>query len=149
VAKRPLFLFYWKLKAHTEVKCRKNKIVMESLYAEVAQEILGLPGKMIGASKSGYRDNFPDHLVVFNSNVCMGKTKLWFGDIDITLSLESLQELASSIGETIYVLSEMDGRFGNENNPKLNRAIISIVPEGSYTFREDIASLIESKDLIV
>jgi|688.fasta_scaffold04449_34 hypothetical protein len=127
----------------------KNKIIMESLYAEVAREILGFPGKIIGASKSGYRENFPDHLVVFNSNVFMGKTKLWFGDIDITLSLESLQEIASSIGEKIYVLTEMDGRFGNENDPKLSRAIIEIDPDGKYTFREDVASLIESKDLIV
>jgi hypothetical protein len=115
----------------------------------VAREILGFPGKIIGASKSGYRENFPDHLVVFNSNVFMGKTKLWFGDIDITLSLESLQEIASSIGEKIYVLTEMDGRFGNENDPKLSRAIIEIDPDGKYTFREDVASLIESKDLIV
>jgi len=72
---------------------------MESLYVELAQEILGFPGKIIGASKSGYRENFPDHLVVFNSNVFVEKNKIWFGDIDITLSLESLQELASSIGE--------------------------------------------------
>ena len=122
---------------------------MEILYVELAQEILGFPGKIIGASKSGYRENFPDHLVVFNSNVFVEKNKIWFGDIDITLSLESLQELASSIGEKIYVLTEMDGRFGNENNPNLNRAIISILQDGSYTFREDVASLIESKDLIV
>ena len=49
---------------------------MESLYVELAQEILGFPGKIIGASKSGYRENFPDHLVVFNSNVFVEKNKI-------------------------------------------------------------------------
>jgi len=127
----------------------KNKIIMESLYAEVAREILGFPGKIIGASKSGYRENFPDHLVVFNSNVFMGKTKLWFGDIDITLSLESLQEIASSIGEKIYVLTEMDGRFGNENNPLLENAIAMIHPDGQVSFRDYIQDLLNKGKLVI
>lgn len=122
---------------------------MESLYQEVAREILGSPGKMIGASKSGYNQMYPDHIVVFNSNIFMGKFKLWFGDIDITDSLDSLKELASSVGEKIYVLFEMDGRFGNEKNPHLENAVVMINPDGQVTFKDHIQSLLNEGKLII
>ena len=122
---------------------------MESLYQEVAREILGLPGKMIGASKSGYKEMYPDHIVVFNSNVFMGKSKLWFGDIDITDSINDLKELALSVGEKIYVLFEMDGRFGNENNPQIQNAVATIHPEGEVKFRGYIQDLLNEGKLVI
>ncbi len=122
---------------------------MENLYQEVAREILGLPGKMIGASKSGYREMYPDHIVVFNSNIFMGKSKLWFGDIDITDSIDSLKELASSVGDKIYILFEMDGRFGNEKNPHLENAVAVIDPSGQVSFKDHIQSLLNEGKLII
>lgn len=88
-----------------------------------AVEILGMPGRMVSASKSGYSTAHPDNIVVFNSNVCTESGKIWYGDIDVTLDEAKLKELAEAIGERIYVIYEMDGRFENEAKPKLDDAI--------------------------
>lgn len=103
---------------------------MENIYYEVAKETLGYPGKMISGSKSFYRRTFPDHVVVFNANLFVGKTKIWYGDIDVTESLETLKDLASAIGEKLYVLFESDGRFDKEKNPSLDNAVIVLDPSG-------------------
>jgi hypothetical protein len=79
---------------------------------------LGFPGRMISASKSGYKERNPDCLVIFNSNVCTEKGKIWWGDLDVTKSKDALSELAKETGETIYVLFEMDGRFEHEEIQK-------------------------------
>jgi hypothetical protein len=96
---------------------------------------LGMQGKMISGSKSGYRDKHPKNLAVFNANVCIvenGKgAKIWYGDIDITKSRESLKSLASIMGTDIYVLYEMDGRFENESNPVIGRFVYKVSPEGN------------------
>ena len=103
---------------------------MENIYYEVAKEALGYPGKMISGSKRFYSRTFPDHVVVFNANLFVGKTKIWYGDIDVTESLETLKELASAIGEKLYVLFESDGRFDKEKNPSLDNAVIVLDPSG-------------------
>lgn len=85
-------------------------------------------GRMVSASKSDYSCRFPTHVVVFNANVCT-KThgKIWHGDVDITKDEAKLIELAKALGEDVYVLREMDGRFENEGEPKLDsaRAVVS------------------------
>lgn len=80
-------------------------------------------GHMVSASKSDYDRRYPKNVVVFNSNVCT-KThgKIWYGDLDITKSEAKLIELAKALGEDIYVLREMDGRFENEGEPLFDRA---------------------------
>lgn len=102
---------------------------------------LGFPGKMISASKSGYRDRNPENLVVFNSNVCTVEGKIWWGDVDVTLSKEDLSSLAKEIGKTVYVLFEMDGRFENEKNPKIDRAPIKFLPDGTYVLSKGLEHL--------
>ena len=97
---------------------------------------LGFPGKMISASTSGYMERNPGCLVLFNSNVCTEKGKIWWGDLDVTKTKDSLSELAKETGETIYVLFEMDGRFENEKEPKINRAPIKFLPDGTYILSE-------------
>ena len=97
---------------------------------------LGFPGRMISSSKSGYKERNPDCLVIFNSNVCTEKGKIWWGDLDVTKSKDALSELAKGTGETIYVLFEMDGRFEHEENPKINRAPIKFLPDGTYILSE-------------
>jgi len=74
-----------------------------------------LRGRMISSSKSSYRDRFPDNEVYFNSNIfVLGEGKIWYGDIDVTIEKEQLENVAREIGKDLYILSEMDGRFGNE-----------------------------------
>jgi len=73
-------------------------------------------GRMISYSKSEYRDHFPDNKCVFNANiVTKSEGKIWYGDLDITVSFEKLQKIAAALGEPLYVLREMDARFGTES----------------------------------
>jgi hypothetical protein len=91
-----------------------------------------ISGRLISISKSGYREKYPDHDVYFNANVfVLGEGKVWYGDLDINLDREILTEIASECGVTLYVLSEMDGRFENENlsdSKILEKSVCSIKP---------------------
>jgi hypothetical protein len=70
--------------------------------------------RLISGSKSGYRERFPDHEVYFNANIFTENGKIWHGDLDLNLDSEKLQNLANELKTDLYILSEMDGRFENE-----------------------------------
>ena len=110
----------------------------EPLY-KIAEEHLGFSGRMISFSKSGYIRKNPDNLVVFNSNVCTDEGRIWHGDIDVTLSYDSLSDLARETGKTVYVLMEMDGRFENEETPLLKKAIVQFPPEGGHNLTSSLS----------
>jgi hypothetical protein len=75
-----------------------------------------ISGRMISYSKSGYLEKYPENQVYFNCNVfLLGEGKVWYGDLDITKDKDSLEKIASDLGRDLYILREMDGRFGNEN----------------------------------
>ena len=75
-------------------------------------------GRMIGGSKTGYRDQHPDDLIVFNANILMpGYGKVWYGDLNLTEDYLVLREIAQNLNTDLYVLWESDGRFGDENKP--------------------------------
>jgi len=120
---------------------------MENLYSEVVQDILGYPGKMISASKSSYARAFPDHIVIFNANLFAGGKKIWFGDLDVTESIDSIKELSCSIGEDVYVLFEMDGRFGNEKNPNIENAVLKVNPSGEFLLHKMLESRVNLGEL--
>lgn len=78
----------------------------------LAVDLLGALGQMIAGSKSGYHHLVPDHLVVFNANVCTqdrpgGPGVLWYGDLDVTASRADLRELAGRLGQHLYICYEM------------------------------------------
>lgn len=76
-------------------------------------------GRMIGFSKSYYRETHPDNKVVFNANIfTLEDGKIWYGDLDLTLDETELKKVAQEIGKKLYVLYEMDGRFENEEQSK-------------------------------
>jgi len=87
-------------------------------------------GRLISASKSGYMFEFPDNEVYFNANIfVLGEGKIWYGDVDLTIEKEKLENVASSIGKDLYVLREMDGRFDNEeleDSEIIKRAVCKI-----------------------
>lgn len=91
---------------------------------------LGHPGRLLSGSKSGYMDKYGTHVVVFNANLFVGKDKIWYGDLDLTLDKEILLESAKELNQTLYVLYEMDGRFENEDNPKLEKYLAKYTPQG-------------------
>ena len=73
-------------------------------------------GRMVGGSKSGYRHNHPDNVVVFNANIIISnQNKVWYGDVDITLERDKLQAIANELCRDLYILREHDARFENEN----------------------------------
>lgn len=71
--------------------------------------------RMVFASKAAYMDNHPDNDVLFNANVFTLNEKVWYGDLDLTLDSEKLQNVANESKRSLYVLAEKDGRFGNEH----------------------------------
>lgn len=75
-----------------------------------------IPGRMISGSKSGYREKNPENVVYFNANIfILGEGKIWWGDLDLTKDTPILEDISREMGKKLYVLSEMDGRFENEN----------------------------------
>ena len=76
------------------------------------------PARMIGGSKSIYRKEHPKDLAIFNANVFMKDVgKVWYGDLNLTEDYVILKSIAESLDTTLYVLWEMDGRFGKEKRP--------------------------------
>lgn len=95
-----------------------------------ASSILGANGKMISASKSGYRQNNPENLSIFNANLCTKNEKIWWGDMDVTREQHIIGDLAYILGEDLYILYEMDGRFENEDKPIINRYAVKFFYDG-------------------
>lgn len=100
------------------------------LHEGAIEEALGPSGRMISSSKGTYRDEHPDHLLIFNANVCLGSGKVWWGDLDLTIDEPALLDLASSTGEIVSVLYETDGRLRYEDHPLVAEAVYSAAPSG-------------------
>jgi hypothetical protein len=79
--------------------------------------IFGMCGQILNGSKS-------DSNIVYNANIIIGKKKHWFGDFRKQWE-HKLFEVSKLIGEDVYLLREMDARFDNENNPKIENAVFS------------------------
>jgi len=83
----------------------------------IAEKCLGSCGKILSQTKN--------HVLgrVYNGNVCTKEFgKIWYGDIDIK-NTARLETLAKELGSKVYVLREMDARFGNENDPVFENAV--------------------------
>jgi hypothetical protein len=76
------------------------------------------PARMIGGSKLHYRKEHEGSLIVFNANIVMSDYgKVWYGDLNLTEDYLVLKDIAQSLNSTLYVLWEMDARFGEEKRP--------------------------------
>ena len=114
---------------------------------ETTTSVLGMPGRMISNSKSAYKEKNPDNLVIFNANVCTENYKIWWGDLDLTKSVKELSDLAEILGEDIYVLYELDGRFENENKPLVNKFAVKFFYDGGLELPEKLREIYD-QDLI-
>jgi hypothetical protein len=98
---------------------------------------VGPSGRMISYSKSRYREAHPEHVAVFNANICLGPgRKVWHGDLDVTKDEPLLHDLARRTGTIVYVLYEFDGRFKNADTPLIAEAVFSVTPSGHTRFGE-------------
>ena len=46
-----------------------------------------------------------------------GYGKVWYGDLNLTEDYKTLKKIAESLNTDLYVLWEMDARFGEEMKP--------------------------------
>jgi hypothetical protein len=99
-------------------------------HADAIAATLGPTGRLLGMSKTGYRNAHPGHAVVFNANVCLPDGKIWYGDIDLTTDEHLLADLAVRTEQIVHILYEQGGRFRNEDRPQLDEAVYSITPTG-------------------
>ena len=73
-------------------------------------------GRTLTRSISRYKTQHPDNLIVFNANVILENgDKVWYGDLDVSLDKHILKEVSRRCGKTLYVLEELDARYGREN----------------------------------
>jgi hypothetical protein len=90
-------------------------------------------GRMIGGSKSGYRNMHPDDLIIFNANVLMpGHGKVWYGDLNLTEDYLVLREIAQNLNTELYVLRESHARFGEED-----KSIDELIKKAVWNTSED------------
>ena len=107
-----------------------------ALRAEQAlEDTIGPPGRILALSKSGYLETHSGNVVVFNANIAVKGGKISFCDVDLSIDEPKLLALAARLGETVYVLSERDGRFANEDAPLLERAVYSATPDGHTRYQ--------------
>lgn len=82
---------------------------MKSSYEELFRKYELYVGRMISAHKTAPKGC----LCVWNANVVSPtQGKVWYGDLNITKEGKVLKKIADELGETLYVLREMDCRFG-------------------------------------
>jgi len=103
-----------------------------------ANSIIGQPGAIISNSKSGYRERHPENLSIFNANICTKNEKIWWGDLDVTLSQTLIADLAFILNEDLYVLYEMDGRFENEGKPKVDKYAVKFFYDGGVELSKSL-----------
>ena len=58
--------------------------------------------------------------------------KVWYGDLNLTEDYVILKSIAESLDTTLYVLWEMDGRFGEEKKP-----IDELIKKSAWNTDED------------
>ena len=101
-------------------------------HKEIITEKLGFEGRMIAGSKSGYRRAYPNRNPIFNANIITSQKKVWNGDLAPCEDRAILQDIANTLKENIYILREMDARFGSENDSLdvlISRATVTIKPK--------------------
>lgn len=64
-------------------------------------------GRMISSSKSAYVEQYPKNILAFDGGICIkSKGNIWNGDLDITRDTPRLQEIATELGEDLYIFLE-------------------------------------------
>lgn len=71
----------------------------------------GLPhSRMISGSKTFYMAQNPTHQVVFNASIYEDGKSIWWGDLDLTLDSEKLQNIVKELNTNLHVVREGDAR---------------------------------------
>lgn len=103
-------------------------------------DTLGYPGHMISASKSAYCKNYPKNFVLFNANICTKNNKIWYGDLDLTITKDKLIKLAIELNQDLYIFYEHDCRFEKECNFDINDSAVIFYATGAFEIGEKCKS---------
>lgn len=114
--------------------------MIHNKYTDLIIEKVGRLDKMISGSKSWYIKNYRKNLFVFNSNIIINGEKVWYGDIDLSISKNDLQSIAKQENVDIYVLYESDGRFKYEDKPYLERPVAVYHGDGTINYIDYVLS---------
>ena len=90
---------------------------------DIAQNILGTPGRLISGCPTLYQQAYPEHIILFNIIVCTEDAKLWQGDLNVTKELTLLKKITNEVRQDIYLLD----RFTYKSNYDLR-------PDSSINF---------------
>jgi hypothetical protein len=112
---------------------------------KLAARVLGHEGRAMAMSKSGYRQQRPSNVCIFNSLIVLGgdasPRALWWGDLDLTLWEERLCVLARLLGRPLYVFHEFV-LPDSIDDLDLTRATAQVHPTGKLEISADRASYI-------
>lgn len=101
---------------------------------EAIEGHLGTPGRLLSASKTMYREKFPNNKVYFNACLFDKNLKqIWWGDIDLDMDKESLQMLADFLGEPIYLTMEQPFRWDGLKEEDVDRDEVIVFSSGRKT----------------
>lgn len=110
-----------------------SEFISEVSYVTLEIErILGQRGRLVDSSKTCYTQKHPNNIVLFNANIFFDITgKVWYGDIDLTLDLDKLREIARKFKTDVVILGEHDGRFELHNRSDYDQVFaFKVTPSG-------------------
>jgi hypothetical protein len=110
---------------------------------KLAARVLGHEGRVMAMGKSGYRQQRPSNVCIFNSLVVLGgdasPEALWWGDLDLTLWEERLCVLARLLARPLYVFHEF-ALPDSIDDLDLTGATAQVHPTGKLELSADRAS---------
>ena len=66
-------------------------------------------GRILTVLKSDYVEANPNSVIYWNANIILiSSGKVWYGDLDITKDAEALKRVSERLGETLFVLKNID-----------------------------------------
>lgn len=102
--------------------------------ADEVRKVLESHGFHQGRMISPYKEAPKGHLAIWNANiVTWTHKKVWYGDLDLTKEGTELKKVATQIKEPLYILYEMDARFGEENRP-----IEHLIGKAAWSTEKDV-----------
>lgn len=101
--------------------------MLKQTYFFYIHQHLGPEGRMLAASKSQYRQEHPEDLVLFNAYVCTENEVLWCGDFNASKTLLEVVALSKSLNLPLYLLPEMDVRMDKTFDPQ--KAVLMILKD--------------------
>lgn len=93
-----------------------SRLVLDDDYTVLPEIDLADEDRMITSSRAAYVSQFPKNVVAFDGSICTkSKGNIWNGDLDLTRDHHRLQQIATELGEDLYIFNERDYVAEKEN----------------------------------